>query len=137
MKLLHYPRSLFERGQMELADDFTHFSDGDAWTKLDADSGATVAIDADGTDGVMLLTTGATDNNEASLASTNELFLFAADRAIVIEAHLQFAEANTDDANVAFGLADAWGANLLGDNGAGPKSSYSGCLIYKADGDTH
>ncbi len=117
-------------------EDFLEYTSGGLFSDVQADTGATVAVDADGEGGVVLLTTGATDNNEAYLFSTQELFLFAANRPLVCEARVQFAEANTDDANVYFGFMDAIGANALVDDGAGPKSSYSGAVIYKSDGDT-
>lgn len=124
------------RLQSELVDDFFSYTNGQLWTKVDGDSGASVAIDADGTGGLVALVTGATDNNEAYLHSTNELFAFAASRPIEFEAGIQFAEASTDDANVLVGLMDAVAANALQDNGAGPKASYSGAVFFKADGDT-
>lgn len=117
-------------------EDFLEFVDGDLFSKVDADSGATAAIDADGEGGLVLLTTGATDNNEAYLFSTQELFKFAANRPLVCEARIQYAEANTDDANVFFGFMDAIGANALVDDGVGPKASYSGAVFYKADGES-
>jgi len=137
MKLINLPD---EAHQLRLThgffEDFDHFVDGDRWTMVDADSGASVAEDADGVGGVVLLTTGATDNNEAVLATSNELFKFASDKPLVAEARVQYAESNTDDANVLFGVMDAIGANSLQDGGAGPKASYSGAVFFKADGDT-
>jgi len=117
-------------------EDFLEYTTGDLFSDVQADTGATVAIDADGEGGLVLLTTGATDNNEAYLFSTRELFLFAANRPLVCEARIQYAEANTDDANVLFGFMDAIAANSLLDDGGGPKASYSGALFYKADRDT-
>lgn len=122
--------------QIELSDDFTSFTDTQLWTDTSADSGASVAIDADGVGGIVTLTTGATDNNEAYLLSTNELFLIAAGKEIVCECLLQYSEAATDDASVAFGLMDAVGANALVDDGAGPKTTFSGAVIHKVDGGT-
>jgi hypothetical protein len=116
--------------------DFIRFIDADLWTALAADSGASVAIDPDGVGGLLLITTGATDNNEAAIATTNELFLFAANKPFWVEGRVQYAEAATDDANIAFGLADAMGANLLSDNGGGDNINSSGALIFKVDGGT-
>ena len=121
--------------QTALVEDFHGYTDGYIWTKTAGDAGASVAQDADGLGGVILLTTGATDNNEAYLASP-ELFKFLANRPIEFEILLQFSEANTDDANDCAGLMDAVGANSIQDNGAGPKASYSGAVFFKADGDT-
>lgn len=122
--------------QFEIADDFLGFTDAQLWTILDADVGASVAVDADGVGGILLLTTGATDNNECNVHSTNELFDIVADKEINIECRLQYAEANTDDANVAFGLINAPAANDLIDDGAGMRANYSGAVIFKVDGGT-
>lgn len=117
---------------------FSHFDEfvsADKFTDTSGDSGAAVAnVDAAG--GVVTLTTGATDNNECYLLSTKELFLFAANKPLVVCARLKYTEANTDDANVAFGLMNAVGADSILDNGGGMKASYSGAVFYKIDGGT-
>lgn len=82
------------------------------------------------------MSTGATDNNEVMVRSTNEVFKFQADAPFVFESQIQFTEANTDDANVAVGMADAAGANLLSDDGGGDNIGNSGALIFKVDGET-
>lgn len=109
--------------------------DSDLWSTVEADSGATVTHDADGVNGKALITTGGTDNNEAYMY-TPELFKIAADRAIMVEAMIDFDEANTDDANVIFGLMDGVAANHLQDDGGGPVASFDGAVIYKVDGET-
>jgi hypothetical protein len=76
------------------------------------------------------------DNDEAYIRSSAEIFKFLAGKPIMVEARLQFTEANTDDANVIFGLANAVAANHLQDNGAGPLASYSGAVFFKEDGQT-
>jgi hypothetical protein len=122
--------------QFEFGSDFPNFATGtDGWTSLAADTGATVATVA-GSYGIVALGTGTTDNNEASLSTTNALFKFNATDALVFEGRLQYAEANTSAANVAFGLSSTFGANLLVDDGAGVTSSFSGVLFYKVDGGT-
>ena len=121
--------------QFRVLDHFVGFADGALWTKTAADAGSSVALDADGVGGIITLTTGGTDNNEAYLA-TAELFKFQAGKALEFTALVQFSEANTDDANVIVGLLDAPGANTLVDNGAGPKASYSGVVFFKVDGGT-
>lgn len=117
-------------------EDFDHFVTGDRFTDTSGDTGASAAIDADGVGGIVDLVTGATDNNEAYLLSTQELFKFQAGKPLVVQCRLKFSEANTDDANVAFGLMDAVGADSILDNGAGPKASYSGAVWFKVDGET-
>jgi hypothetical protein len=135
-KLLEQPEPLKLSRQFGLFDDFTEYTDTQRFTKTTADAGTSVALDADGIGGVLQLSTGATDNNEAYVESTNELFKFAADKPLAFEARLQFTEANVDDANVIVGVMDAPGADTLIDNGGGPKASYSGAVCYKVDGGT-
>lgn len=86
--------------------------------------------------GVIQGATGATDNNEVMARSTNEVALFQTDSAMIFESRVQFTEVNTDDANVAVGLADAAAANLLSDDGGGDNINSSGALIFKVDGET-
>jgi len=135
MKLLTPPEQLREIRQFEFFDDFLwHIST--QWTNLASDTNSSVAIDADGVGGIVAINTGdATDNNEAALASTNELFKFASDKPMMAEAKIQYAEHNTNAANVAFGWADAIGANLVTDNGAAITAN-SAALIFKKDGET-
>lgn len=137
MKLNKYPDFLGRSDQFELYDDFLWYVSPHLWTSLAADTNTAVAIDADGESGVLSIGTGdATDNNEAGTFTTNELFKFAADRPLCAEARIQFTEINTSAANVAFGFADAGGADLLGDDGAGDAIANSGALIFKVDGET-
>lgn len=129
-----YPLALGAK-QFGFFEDFLDFVSGDLFTDTSGDSGALVAnVDAAG--GAVTLTTGATDNNECYLLSTKELFLIAADKPIVAECRLKYTEANTDDANVMFGLMNAVGADSILDNGGGPKASFSGAGFYKVDGGT-
>ena len=115
--------------------DFHELVTGDLFTTLVADAGTSVAV-SDAAGGVVLITTGGTDNNEALVKSTKETFLFADGKPILFEARAKYTEANTDDANIFIGLADAAGANLMVDDGAGPKTSFSGCGFFKVDGGT-
>jgi hypothetical protein len=116
-------------------EDFLEFTSGDMFTDTSADTGASWAVQ-DAVGGTVLGATGATDNNEAYLHTTKELFKIANGKPMICGCRLKYTEANTDDANVAFGLMDAVGANSLVDDGAGPKTSYSGAVFYKVDGGT-
>ena len=136
MNMLHYPETLREVRQFEVFDDFVWYISPHLWTALAADASSAVAIDADGVGGVVTISTAATDNNEAALFTTNELFLFAAGKPLIGEARIKFSDVNTDDGNVAFGFADAAGANLLGDDGAGDAINSSGALIFKVKNET-
>lgn len=118
-------------------DDFDHLVTADRWTPVLTDSGTATVGDAAG--GILTIAPSdgtVVDNDEAYLVSTAELFLVAADKPIVIEGRLKFTEANTDDANVIFGLMDAAGANSLLDDGGGPAASYDGAVFFKVDGGT-
>lgn len=121
----------------ELFDDFFWYISPHMWTSLAADANSSVAIDADDPGGVVVINTGdSVDNNEAALPTTNELVVWAADKPWYAEARIQYSEINTSAANVAFGFADAMGANLITDDGAGVGINSSGALIYKLDGGT-
>lgn len=134
-KLVDVRDELEHRRTFGFFDDFEWLISPHRWTALAADVGASAAV-GDAAGGILALTTGAIDNNEAYVRTTNEVFKFAADKPLVLEARLQFTEANTDDANVIAGVMDAVGADSILDNGAGPKASYSGAVIYKLDGET-
>ncbi|MGQ0637315.1 MAG: hypothetical protein ACT4QC_22130 [Planctomycetaceae bacterium] len=137
MKVLDLPQDVRERRMHGFFDDFDWYLSPHRWTSLAADAGASVAAGASSQGGAVVLTTGATDNNEAAVGTTNSPFKMADDKPLFFEARLQYAEANTDDANVFAGFADGLNsANMLVDNGAGPKTSFSGAGIYKVDGET-
>lgn len=136
MKLIELPDEMLNRRLFGFFDEFEWYVTAHRWTNLAADAGVTAPAVIDAAGGVLSMATGATDNNEVAIRTTAELFLFAADKPAVCEARVRWTEANTDDANVAVGFADAIGADLLLDNGAGPKASFSGALLYKVDGET-
>lgn len=120
----------------EIFNDFPNFATGtDGWSSLAADASATVAVN-DARRGIITLTTGATDNNECDVRTTTELFLMLAGKPCWCEFLAQYAEANTDDANICFGFSDLIAANMLIDDGGGVVASMDGALIYKLDGGT-
>lgn len=136
MNLLDVADLEIKRRTHFLFEDFDTYVDTHLWTKLAADAGSSVA-NSDGTNGILTLTTGATDNNECAVATTRKDWKVAANKPIVFEARINYAEAATNAANVAVGLASVIGsANFLVDNGAGPAASFSGFAIYKVDGET-
>jgi hypothetical protein len=129
----------FNRYCWELFDEFGNYNDGDLWTKLAADTNATVGHEGDGSRSRVKLYTGdAIKNNECCFATTNEQFKFVAGKEIVVEGRIQYAEVATDDARVAFGLGDAMGANLITDAAAGSQAIAvkDGALIWKQENDT-
>jgi hypothetical protein len=128
---------LLTRNQFSITDDFTRDVDSADWVTTLTDTGTASVGDAAG--GILALVPSdgtVADNDEAYVESANEVFKFAADKPLLFEAKVQFTEANTDDANVLVGLMDAVAANALVDDGAGPKSSYSGAVFFKVDGGT-
>lgn len=119
------------------ASHFTEYVTADEFSTVASDGGACAV--ADGANGILAITASdgtVADNDETYLKGTNEVFLFAANRSIYFQALVQYAEANTDDANVIIGFKDAVAANTLLDNGAGPPASYSGACFFKVDGGT-
>jgi len=82
----------------------------------------------------LLPSDGTVADNDEVYVQTKELFKIAAGKPVVAAIYLQFTEAATNAANVMFGLMDAPTANAIVDNGAGPKTSFSGAVIYKVDG---
>lgn len=121
----------------QLQSDFTEDINSSFWTATTTDSG-TVAV-GDAANGIVVLTpsdSSVADNDEAYLASPNEVYLPAVGRALHFGAFIQFTEAATNAANIAVGFASAVGANLILDNGAGLRTSGSIFSIYKVDGET-
>lgn len=104
------------------------------WTVI-ADPGGSATV-SDGAKGVVALVTDGDDNDEIYLYRTTETFLLAADKPIEWESLLQFAQANTNDANIIAGVRSGVAANALQDDGAGPAANFSGAAFYSVDGDT-
>ena len=100
-----------------------------------ATDGGSAAI-ADGVKGILAISPGASDNDEIYLICDKEAFKFLANKPIIAEVRLDFTEANTNDANVIFGLMDAATADALIDDAGGPKASYSGAVIFKVKDET-
>src|SRR5215471_7866926 len=114
-------------------ENFTTAQDG--LTSVLTGAGAAVAA-IDGIGGLVTLTTGGVLANEAILRSTQALWQVAANRPLFAECRLQYAEANVNNANVAFGLADTVGTGWMQGAGAGPRTSGNQIMIYKAAGGT-
>lgn len=128
------------RHQFEIFDDFEWYISPHRWTSLAADAGASVAV-GDTVNGILVLTSGATDNNEAAVFTTNELFLLAADRTIFAEVRMQYTELTGGASNIAFGFGDTMGAaNFIADDGAATVnhavSGADSIVIVKRDAST-
>lgn len=91
----------------------------------DAAGGTVVLTPSDGT---------VSDNDEAYLATPNEVFLMATGKNIYGRARVKGTETTADKVNLAFGFQNAVGANSLIDDGGGPKVSGDTLAIYKKDG---
>ena len=135
-KLARFTNPLWDFDTPYYANDFFNFATGtDGVTSLVVDAGSSAAA-GDARAGVLVLTTGATNNNEVAVKTTNENYLFLADTDTYGAAYIQYTEAATDDANVFVGFISALAADTLADDGAGPRASGSIACIYKVDGGT-
>lgn len=118
-----------------IVDDF-YAKDTNIWTTTATDSGTVTVADAVGGVAPLVPSDGTVADNDEVYLLTKEVFKIAAGKPLQASCRIQFTEANTDDANVAFGLMDAVAANSIVDNGAGLKTSFSGACFYKVDGGT-
>lgn len=120
---------------VEVHDDFKWAVTAHEWTTLVADTTPTVTV-GDAANGVVALFTDTTDNNEVALRTTAELFLYGTNRSIYANGRIQYAENDTNRANVMFGFMSALAANSITDNGGAIRASGSIAAIYKLDGGT-
>ena len=118
-----------------VVDDFPA-KDTNVWTTTATDSGTAAVGDAAG--GVVTLapSDGTVADNDEVYLLTKELYKIVSGKPIKLLAYVKFTEANTDDANVFVGLMDGVAADSIVDNGAGPKTSFSGAGFFKVDGGT-
>lgn len=134
-KLLNMEPALQNIRQFGIFDDFVHYDTDDfRWTGIEDDTASSVAIDADGIGGIVTLTAGTLDNDEAYLHTTNEIFKFQNDKPLVAVARLKVTEGGTNQASFMFGLADAVAANHIQDDGT-PVASHHGAFFFKQDGE--
>jgi hypothetical protein len=119
---------------------FDHFAKtlvAGEWATTLTDLGTAAVGDA--SRGILTITpadASVTDNDEAYVASTKQLFLFAASRPLYAKGRLQFTETAAGIYNAFFGFVSGVGADTLVDNGGGMRAS--GCIaaIHKIDGET-
>lgn len=117
-------------------DDFRFYTTvHNGWTSLAADTTPTLTV-GDAVNGVLALFTDTTDNNEVAIRSTAELFKFGVNREIYARFKIQYAEGDTNKANVMVGFMSALAANSITDNGGAIRASGSIAAIYKLDGGT-
>jgi hypothetical protein len=117
-------------------EDFFDYNSGDMWTSLAADTGSSVAA-AGGHGGILLLTCGGDDNDECAVATTNTVYLPAANKPGVCKLRAQFADADSLAANIALGFSSIFTANFITDGGAALAASFSGAVFFKKDQDTY
>lgn len=134
-KIATRPPEFDRRDTFLLFDHFTHLVTGDVWTTLVGDTTPTVTV-GDARGGIVTLFTDTTDNNEVAIKTTKELFLPADGKPMWGAGRIQYAENDTNKANVFFGFCSALAADTLVDNGAGVRTSGSIAAIYKVDGGT-
>lgn len=120
----------------QVFDDFVDYNSGDLWTSLAADTGSSVAA-SDAHGGILVLTCGDDDNEEAAVATTKAVYLLAANKPCVMRGRLQFTDADALAANVACGMSSIFTADFITDNGAGIAASFSGAVFFKKDQDTY
>lgn len=124
-------------GEIDTLVVFSHFDKDQADTEaVDTvtDTGTVLMGDAAG--GTVVLTPSdgtVVDNDEAYLATPNEVFKLANNKPLYGRARLQFSEVTPNVVNIAFGFQNAVGANSIVDNG-GLKVSGDTLAVYKQDG---
>lgn len=134
MKAINFPDRLLLLPLSNLvADDFPA-KDTAVWTTTATDSGTAAVGDAANGIVQLLPSDGTVADNDEIYLQTKELFKIVVGKPLQAGVFLQFNEAATNAANVMFGFMDAPIADCLRDNGLGPKTSFSGAVIYKVDG---
>lgn len=115
MKNLEYPWALRHKRQVQLWDEFWHYTTAydDFTTNATAIGGETVAVSATLLGGQLVLTTGGTTSNEAGIYSTVKGFkqVAATATAMLFETCLQYVDANSHDCGFFFGFSDVLNAN--------------------------
>lgn len=76
----------------------------------------------------------AAGNEDCYLVKEPEAFLLAANKPLIFEARVQATEDDTNQNNLIVGLTDAAAADLLVNDGAGPKTSGTTLAFFKVDG---
>jgi hypothetical protein len=134
VKVLNMEPDLQNIRQYGIFDDFTggYLAANDrTWTDVASDTGASIAIDADGLGGIVTMTAGTADNGEAILHSTNEIYKFQSNKPLCAVARFKITQGGTNQAAVLFGVMDAAGTDPIQDDGAGPKATYHGAVFFK------
>jgi len=114
------------------SDDFTTYVTADDWT-LVALAAGTAAV-GDAANGVIVITTAATDNDDTAIVQTAETLLIADGKPISFYCRASITEAATNVANGFVGLINAAAADDMVNAGAGMRVDFSGATFFKVDG---
>jgi hypothetical protein len=117
--------------QDDFYEDFQHLDLVGVW----ADIGDTAHVISPAGTSSALTTTGGTIQDQAWLA-TNRKWLLSQYRPLLFEVQMNYAEVNTDDANVLLGFDDVPALDIMTDSGGGTDTSYDGFNFHKKFGDT-
>lgn len=135
--LARYVRELFDWDVVVIDNDFEEAQSDIRAVDTVTDSGTIAGGDA--ANGVYTFTpsdVSVADNDEAILATPNELFKFGTNRCIYGRFKFRYTAVVAADPNVAVGFVNAAATDPLGDNGAGVKTSGSCLAVAKVDGGT-
>lgn len=120
------------------ADDFHGFLTAGStalWTVTTVTDGTVLQQDAAG--GRVVIANGTAtigDNEDCYLIRKGEHFLIAANKPLIYESLTQFTQVSTNTVNSFYGLTDAAAADLLVNDGGGPKTSGSSLAFFTKDG---
>jgi hypothetical protein len=129
-KILHSLEDRFSRDEYVVFDDFLSYNDADLWTVANTGVGTTLGHEGSvGRSTLKFLTTTST-NDYATLATTNELFEFLANKAIVCEGRIIFTDGTDNTGMIAVGFANAIAGATMADT-TGAITANDACLIYK------
>lgn len=135
MNINRFTSPLWDLDCFHIFDDFWADQSDLFWIDTITDTGT--ALVGDATRGIMTLTPSdgtVADNDEVYLGSANEVFIFATNRPIYGRCRLSFVETAAGVYNAFFGFANAFAADLIVDNGGGPRAS--GCVAFVEKRDT-
>lgn len=136
--MAHLNRFTAALAELDTMQVFSHFTADQVDTEfVDTITDSGTVLMGDDVGGIVTLTPSdgtVADNDEAYLATANELFKFGTARTIYGRAKVKYTEVTSDKVNVAFGFQNAVGANSIVDDGGGLKVSGSTLGIYKIDG---
>ena len=123
--------------QFGFFDDFYRFTATQFWTRVTTSAGLGVAeiaaVDADGTGGIMQLSTADADDDEEWIFTTNEIFKVKVDKPILAVARLKLTQSGTNTADMFFGLVDA-AATVPVDGSSALVAGKHGVAFFKPGG---